>query len=55
MRFRRGDRVYDRWWPWDMGVVVHVLRTMVGVRFGSGKSWVYDRAHQKYLVKQVKP
>lgn len=51
-KFRKGDRVYDKYWPWDKGTVQHVMKTLVGVRFESGKVWVYDRAHQKYLVKQ---
>jgi hypothetical protein len=49
-KFRRGDKVYDKWWPWDHGVVIKVRVCYIGVKFEHAGIRVYDRAHQKYLV-----
>ena len=46
--FKVGDRVYDRWWPWKVGIVQKVLKTRVRVSF-SGEVQTYDAAHQQFL------
>ena len=45
---RRGRRVYDRWWPWQAGYVMRVLKTRAVVRF-DGKDRTYDAAHVQFL------
>lgn len=51
-QLRLRQPVRDRWWPWRYGKVVKVLKTVVHVRWSDGELWCYDRAHQKFLVKE---
>lgn len=43
-----GAHVYDRWWPWRVGIVRAVLKTRVKVDYGT-EVWTYDRAHMQFL------
>lgn len=48
-RFKLLNRVYDRWWPWNIGRVVRTKP--LRVKWSDGTSWIYDRAHQQFLEK----
>ena len=47
------DKVYDAWWPWDIGVVEKVLKSRLHVRFNHAKLVVYDSAHAKAFLRLV--
>lgn len=55
--FKRKDKVYDRWWPWRLGIVLKVLKTRLHVKWLSGynneadRLWIYDIPHSKFLVR----
>lgn len=48
MTWKVGEKVYDRWWPWDIGVITKVLKTEIHVLFIDGET-VYDKAHYQFL------
>ncbi|KKM72560.1 hypothetical protein LCGC14_1419370 [marine sediment metagenome] len=48
---RVGDKVSDRWWPWEVGTVRKVFKTRVRIRF-SGRVMTYDKAHIQFLEKE---
>lgn len=45
----RGQHVYDRWWPWRLGVIVKCGKASVCVRWSDGDVWRYDSAHLQFL------
>ncbi len=45
-----GPNVYDRWWPWRVGVVVKRTKTTTHVCWEDGEVWTYDREHRQFLV-----
>lgn len=47
--------VYDRWWPWRLGVVAKRTKTIVRVRWSDGETWKYDRAHRQFLSRYTPP
>ncbi len=49
--FKRRDRVYDSWWPGQVGIVAAASLNFVLVRWSGGKTWRYDRPHMKFLRK----
>ena len=45
-----GMKVYDLWWPWQMGRITRVLKTRIKVAMSStGEIETYDRAHLQFL------
>lgn len=49
-RFKVGDKVYDRWYPFVNGTIVEVLKTRVKVDFGDPEEIItFDRDHIKFL------
>lgn len=46
----RGDKVYDRWWPWRVGTITRMTKTRCTVKF-EFETWVYDKAHMRFLEK----
>lgn len=43
--------VFDRWWPYRLGVVVKRSKSSCWVRWTDGETWRYDRAHVKFLAR----
>ncbi len=50
MKFKVGDVVYDRWWPWNIGRVIKILKTRTEIEFSCGRT-MYDSAHTQFLEK----
>ncbi len=48
MKIKLYSQVYDRWWPWEIGTVVAILKTRIKVRF-EGEIRTYDNAHTQFL------
>ena len=48
-QFRVGQSVHDSWWPWRLGKVERVGRS-VRVRWSDGEAWTYDADHLQFLV-----
>ena len=59
-----GDRVYDRWWDWRLGIVIRVgkssvrvlwneKRHPVGPHHSQSDIWYYDRDHLQFLEKVI--
>lgn len=49
---KRGMKVYDRWWPWRLGVITCVLKTRVHVQFSDRDAHtIYDKTHCQFLEK----
>lgn len=46
---RVGAKVYDRWWPWQCGVIIKKMRTKVRIRRNDSQIITYDRAHCQFL------
>ncbi len=47
---KKGDKVYDRWWPWDLGKVKLVTGRSIFVEWqGTAGVTRYDLAHKKFL------
>lgn len=42
--------VYDRWWPCRLGKVIKRTKNTRHVKWRDGTTWIYDRAHQRFLV-----
>jgi hypothetical protein len=52
MDFKKGDEVYDTWYPYSMGRVVEVLKTRMKIKFYMvRRAIVYDKAHYRFLRK----
>lgn len=60
--FRVGDRVFDRWWSWRIGMVIRVGESSVRVLWNEKRHpfgpihnqsdvWYYDRDHLQFLEK----
>ncbi len=44
-----GLQVFDRWWPWRIGVIVKKSRTRVWVQFSPSEVTRFDFAHLQFL------
>jgi hypothetical protein len=53
--FRRGNSVYDSWWPHRIGRVLKVLKTRLHVQWSDGQVVTYDKPHQRFLRKVNNP
>lgn len=47
-RFKKGMRVYDRWWCWEVGRIVRKGKTRLRIQFPK-KLVSYDAAHSRFL------
>lgn len=53
INFKKGDKVYDRWYPyWGIGIVKSILKTRIKVEFSSSEVLTYDIPHLKFLAKE---
>lgn len=48
MKYRKNQRVRDKWWPLIQGKIIKVLKTRIYVCF-EGRLVRYDKAHSKFL------
>jgi hypothetical protein len=47
-------KVYDRWWPDRLGVIVKRLKTRLDVLWSDGDTWRYDQPHMQFLEKAAR-
>jgi len=56
MNFKKGEKVFDYWWPklFGIGEIIKVLKTRIYIDFTNMGILIYDKAHYKFLRKVIK-
>ena len=49
---KTGMIVYDKWYPWENGIVTKILKTRVKIKFSNQGIITYDKSHVYFLEKE---